>query len=111
MRENSISMGHARAIINVENQEIQLAILKKIISRDLSVRQVEELVRKLQSVPENIKKEPLILPEFFVSSQDGLRETLGTHVNIRRNTNGKGHIVISFESDQDFSRILALLDK
>ena len=110
LRDDKISMGHARALINISDPEAQLGILTKIIARDLSVRQVEELVRKLNAQPQDIRKDPLELPEFFSSSAVGLRDKLGTNVNIRRNNNGKGHIVISFESDQDFSRILAMLD-
>ena len=111
MRNNKISMGHARALINVEDPDTQMGIMKKIINADLSVRQVEELVRKLHEQGGDDPKEPVVMPVFFNSSATELREKLGTNVNIRRNNNGKGHIVISFESDQDFSRILALLDK
>jgi len=110
LRDDKISMGHARALINVTDPDIQLGILRKIIARDLSVRQVEELVRNIQVQPQIAKKDPEELPEFFSSTAVELRDKLGTNVNIRRNNNGKGHIVISFESDQDFSRILALLD-
>ncbi len=111
LRDSKISMGHARALISVEIPATQISILKKTISEDLSVRQVEELVRNLHKVPNPVPKEKLELPEFFSNSAVELRERYGTHVNIRRNTNGKGQIVISFESDQDFSRILSLLDK
>ena len=110
LRDDKISMGHARALINVTDPEIPLGILNKIIARDLSVRQVEELVRNFQVLPPVTKKDPVELPEFFNSTAVELRDKLGTNVNIRRNNNGKGQIVISFESDQDFSRILALLD-
>lgn len=110
LRDNKISMGHARAIINIIDQESQLRILRKIISSDLSVRQVEELVRKLNTDGQTGKPVVVELPEFFRSSADELKNKLGTGVNIRRNNNGKGQIVITFESDQDFSRILGLLD-
>ena len=110
LRDDKISMGHARALINVTDPEIQLGILQKIIARDLSVRQVEELVRNFQVLPPVTKKDPVELPEFLSSTAVGLRDKLGTNVNIRRNNNGKGQIVITFESDQDFSRILGLLD-
>jgi ParB family chromosome partitioning protein len=110
IRDNRISMGHARALINVEDPDIQIRIVRKIISDDLSVRQIEELARNLNKQPQGEKKEAASLPDFFSHSAEELRERYGTHVNIRRNTNGKGQIVISFESDQDFSRILSLLD-
>ena len=110
MRDNKISMGHARAIINITDKEVQLQILRKIISNDLSVRQVEELARKLNTDQPKVKAEVTALPVYFNDSADQLKSKLGTGVNIRRNNNGKGQIVISFESDQDFSRILGLLD-
>ena len=110
MRNNKISMGHARAIINITDKEVQLQILRKIISNDLSVRQVEELARKLNTDQPKEKAEVTALPVYFNDSADKLKSKLGTGVNIRRNNNGKGQIVISFESDQDFSRILGLLD-
>ena len=110
IRDNKISMGHARALINVEDPDVQIRIVRRIISDDLSVRQVEELARNLNKQAQGEKKEAVSLPEFFSQSAEELRERYGTHVNIRRNTNGKGQIVISFESDQDFSRILSLLD-
>lgn len=111
LRDGKISMGHARALISVEDSEVQLSILRKAISQDLSVRQVEELVRNLHDKPQPTPNEKIELPAFFSESTVELREKYGTHVNIRRNTKGKGQIVISFESDQDFSRILSLLDK
>ena len=111
LRNARISMGHARALINVDNPVNQIVILNKIVTEDLSVRQVEEIVRNLDKHPLEPLKKPVPLPEFFSESAVGLRDKFGTGVNIRRNTNGKGQIVISFESDQDFSRILALLDK
>ncbi len=111
IRDGKISMGHARALINVEDSDVQLSILRKAISQELSVRQVEELVRNLHEKPQPTPNEKIEVPAFFSESAVELREKYGTHVNIRRNTKGKGQIVISFESDQDFSRILSLLDK
>jgi ParB family chromosome partitioning protein len=110
MRDNKISMGHARAIINIIDQEVQLQILKKIISNDLSVRQVEELVRKMSTDQPRGKTEVVRLPPYFSDSANQLKIKFDTGISIRRNNNGKGQIVISFESDQDFSRILGLLD-
>ena len=110
LRDNKISMGHARAMINIIEPADQLRILKKIIANDLSVRQVEEEVRRLnKDVPKEEQKKAEV-PVFLKESAEQLKLKLDTAVNIRRNNNGKGQIVISFESDQDFSRILGLLD-
>jgi len=113
IRDEKIGMGHARAVISVEDEKQQLGILNKAIAEGLSVRQVEALVRNLgkEEHPGIEKTERQELPEYYTQSAQELREKFGTGVNIRRNNKGKGQIVISFESDQDFSRILALLDK
>jgi ParB family chromosome partitioning protein len=110
LKDNKISMGHARAIINIENEDQQLKVLKKIIQDDLSVRQVEDLVRKLSTTGISEKPKTSPLPDYYVQSAHTLKGKLDTAVAIRRNNNGKGQIVISFESDQDFSRIVGLLD-
>ena len=110
LKDNKISMGHDRAIINIENEDQQLNVLKKIIQDDLSVRQVEDLVRKLNTTGVTEKPTAPPLPEYYVQSAHTLKSKLDTSVSIRRNNNGKGQIVISFESDQDFSRIVGLLD-
>lgn len=110
MRNDKISMGHARAMINIIDQDVQLGILKKIISKDLSVRQVEELVRKLNQDGKEETEDKSPLPQTFKLSAETLREKFDAAVIIRRNNNGKGNIVISFESDQDFNRIMGLLD-
>ena len=110
LRDDKISMGHARAMINILDHDRQLAVLRKITAEDLSVRQVEELVRKLSEGPARPGKEKEPMPAYFNESAGKLGNKLGTDVNVRRNTNGKGQIVINFESDQDFSRILGLLD-
>ena len=111
IRDNTISMGHARAILAVEEAKDQLKVLQKAVKEELSVRQVEELVRKLNSSPENEEKQAEGLPGFFKDSADTLRQNLDTGIRIRRNNKGKGQIVISFESDQDFSRIMGLIGK
>ena len=110
LRDGKISMGHARAMINITDPDRQLSILLKIIASDLSVRQVEELVRKISEEAPGEKKEKTEVPGYIRESAEQLRNRLGTDVSIRRNTNGKGQIVIPFESDQDFNRILGLLD-
>jgi ParB family chromosome partitioning protein len=110
LRDDKISMGHARAMISVLDQDDQIRLLKKIISSDLSVRQVEEIVRKMGAKTEADGTERNPIPHYFVEASDLLKNKFGTSVNVRRNNNGKGQIVISFESDQDFSRILGLLE-
>ena len=102
--DDKISMGHARTLITINNLESQLAIYKKIISDKLSVRQVETLVKKINSIKEKIsidrKSNELIKMESKLSSY------FGTKVQINNN---KGQIIISFESINDLNRIIDLL--
>lgn len=111
LRDNFITMGHARAIINVDDKAKQLIILKEIIDKDLSVRQVEELVRSsnIKNVKKNKQKN--VLPLTFINQADNLSKTLNTKVKIDRNNKGKGTITINFKNDEDFERLITLINK
>jgi ParB family chromosome partitioning protein len=110
VRDNKISMGHARAIINVENPATQLFIFNKIIADDLSVRKVEELVRELTS-----KKEakpgaapPSAASREIAQLQSRLSSHFGTRVAVKSDGK-KGEIKIPFLSIEDLNRILDIL--
>ncbi len=112
LRDKMISMGHARAIINVENEEEQLDLYQATIEKDWNVRQVEDAVRKLK-----VKKDPASekapsasqLPERHQEVKNELTDRLETDVNLVRSKRGKGKIVIPFKNDQEFERIMSLL--
>lgn len=112
LKEDSISMGHARAIINVESIDVQLRILKQIIAEGLSVREVERLVKEVHGQPTKkpVNKENT-LPEKHRVIKDSLSDSLGTKVEIKRNNKGNGSIVIPFKSDDDFRRIISFLEE
>lgn len=110
IREKKISMGHARALLGIEDKEYQLEVFVKILAQDLSVRQVELLARKSRSVaPEEPPRE-----EPSRSDYEDLREHLSHHfgatVEFRRSNKGTGRIVIPFKSDEDLQRIVSILD-
>ncbi|HNY06944.1 MAG TPA: ParB/RepB/Spo0J family partition protein [Bacteroidales bacterium] len=110
LRDNKISMGHARALINIDDIETQLTILKNILSKDLSVRKVEEIVRNLSQDGDNPKEEKHIeLPEKYVTIKKQLIEKLEVKVDVKCNNKGKGSIVIPFKSNKEFERIIATL--
>lgn len=112
LRDNKISMGHARAFINIEDVDLQLEILRAIISKNLSVRDVERIVKELNGgsrLP--AKFPPAVLPDKYLSAKQGLSSHFGARVEIRQNNKGKGSIVIPFKSEKEFDRILALLEK
>ena len=111
LRDGFISMSQARAIINIEDKTKQLVILKEIIDKDLSVRQVEELVRSLNSKNVKTKKQKDVLPEAFIFTVDSLSKSLNTKVKINRYSKGKGSLTIDFKNDEDFERLIALINK
>ncbi|ARV14899.1 ParB/RepB/Spo0J family partition protein [Polaribacter sp. SA4-12] len=108
MRDGFISMGHGRAMINVENTEDQLAIYEKILREKLSVRQTEDLVKSLKSATV-VKPKKKQVPAFIKSSIKDISEYFGHKIDVSVSTNGKGKISIPFHSEEDFNRIKNLL--
>jgi ParB family transcriptional regulator, chromosome partitioning protein len=111
VRDNRISMGHARAIINVENPDQQLYIFKKTLEDDLSVRRVEELVRELASAKKTDKGNvSTVAPANREINQ--LQSRLSSHFGTRiviKSDGKKGEIKIPFLSVEDLNRILDIL--
>jgi ParB family chromosome partitioning protein len=104
MRDGFISMGHGRAMINVDNTENQLAIYEKILREKLSVRQTEDLVKNLKfGAVTKLKKEQV--PVYIKDSLKDISEYFGHKINVTLSTNGKGKISIPFHSEEDFNRI------
>ena len=110
MRDGFISMGHGRALINVEDTETQLSIYEKILGQSLSVRETEALVRNYKnpdaSATSAAKKS---LPGFAKKGGKELSEILNTEVKVKSNSKGKGQLLVSFKDKQDFERILNLI--
>lgn len=113
IRDRLISMGHARALVNIPDPNIQLEIFQKIIKDDLSVRKVEELVRRTNNA--RGPREGTPDHESQTGNYDELREHLSrffkVEVDFKISNKGSGRIVIPFKSDQDLERILAVLDR
>lgn len=112
IREKQISMGHARAIITVEDADLQLAIYKKTVAEGLSVRKVEEMVRQGQEGVTKQKSEPKTAqkPEDVKSLQTKLSSHFGTRIAIKSNEKYKGEIKIPFVSLEDLNRILEIIE-
>ncbi|GEM55662.1 chromosome partitioning protein ParB [Flavobacterium branchiophilum NBRC 15030 = ATCC 35035] len=110
IRDGFISMGHGRAIINIEDLDIQAQIYQKIVSQNLSVRDTESLVKNYQ---EGLKPKPE-LPKVSGFDIDDTKKReinnfFGTKVDVKVASNGKGKITIPFRSEADFQRILSLI--
>lgn len=110
MRDNKLTMGHARAIINVENPDSQLYIFKKTLAEDLSVRKVEELARELTSNTKETSTTtaPSTQPKEVTQLQTRLSSHFGTKVSVKSDGK-KGDIRIPFLSIEDLNRILDIL--
>ncbi|HYH55073.1 MAG TPA: ParB/RepB/Spo0J family partition protein [Anseongella sp.] len=109
IRDERISMGHARALINVNEVDRQLWIYQQILEKGLSVRKVEELVRSMTEAPVKKEKRPERLPYEYGKIADGLSSKFGTKVQLRIDGAGKGKIEIPVLSRNDLNRILDIL--
>jgi len=117
IRTKQISMGHARALISIEDENKQIEIFKAIIENDLSVRQTEELVRegKKTTNPEKKFGEKKTKKDSILSFEhqkivDDLKHLFNTDVHLSINENGKGKLTFSFTSKEDLQRILDILN-
>lgn len=113
IRDGEVSMGHARALISIENIDILLEVYKKIIQQGLSVRKTEELVRFLTNPSKDKTPTPVGVkassPE-IQKLQSELSSHFGSKVHIKADDKNKGEIKIPFVSTQDLNRILEILD-
>ncbi|MDT0688345.1 ParB/RepB/Spo0J family partition protein [Salegentibacter sp. F188] len=111
MRDGFLSMGHGRALINVDDPQLQLNIYEKILQKSLSVRDTEKLVREMQGG--NVKSKALapsasIAPTFKKGLKE-FSEYLGTKVDVKVTKKGNGKLTIPFQSEEDFNRIKKLI--
>ena len=110
IRDGSIGMAHARALVNIEGEAKQLVITRKIIAEGLSVRDVEKLARQLNKVLTPLTKSGKVaLPLKYEVIKDSIQERLNRKVEINRTPKGKGNIVIPFISDEDLQTIVSKL--
>ncbi len=111
IKDKQIDMGHARALITVENPAKQLAIYEQILKNHLSVRKVEELVRNIDENKDNEPSAKIPLPQEHVQIEKQLNERLGIPVKFSCNDKGKGKITFSFRSDEELEHLMELFDK
>jgi len=111
VRDGIISMGHARAIISVEDEKQQLQLLQKILEKKLSVRQVEDLVRDLlKPAKPTSPAGPKLLPSQYEQAKDAISGKLQSVVEIRLQRRGKGSILIHFNSEEEFYKLISKMN-
>lgn len=106
-----ISMAHARVLAGVEDIQRHMEILHAIEERHISVHQTEEMAKMAKPKPKVQVGRRSELPSMHSAAQSRLKDRLQSTVEIKRSQRGKGTLTISFNSDSDFERIIALLEK
>ena len=104
--EGKLSTGHARALVSIKDQKLQIKMAQKAVDEDLSVRQMEALARETKPMPKKRKAERKNADVIRV--EDDLKNALGTRVNLNRKGK-KGKIEIEFYSDEELERLIDLL--
>ena len=107
---DEISMGHARALLTLEQEDLQIEAAKTIVSKGLSVRDTEKLVKSILN-PKQVKL-PILSAEaaIYDAIANKLREKMGTKVSINHKKNGKGKIEIEYYSQEELERLLEMFD-
>lgn len=107
--QDDLSAGHARALVAIKNEELQLSLAEEAINKDLSVRDIEKKIKKALTPPKEIDAQSEAYRLSLQEIEDLLTKSLGTKVQLREKNN-KGRIVISYYSADDRERILEILE-
>ncbi len=109
LRDDQISMGHARALVNISDQQTQLAILANIISKELSVRDVEKIVQDLNKTREKSKPLKKQLTPPLLKLKESIEKAVGGKINVQHTSAEKGSIRVPFRNDEQLEAILKTL--
>lgn len=113
MRDGFLSMGHGRALVNIEKKKDQLRLYEQILTEKLSVRETEQLVKGLRDGKSQVsvgkKNDSKELPGYVSKHIDAIKKHLAVKVDISASGSGKGKIVIPFHSKEEFQRLKKLL--
>lgn len=112
--KEEITMGHARALINIPSEFVQIEILNKIKNDNLNVRSVEKIAKKYLTEPDSIKKKSFVTSKNISANisdlEDKLRKIFGTKVICKQKNDGKGEIIIEFYSNDELDRLFELFE-
>ena len=112
IREDKISIGHAKVLLNIDDEKLQIKVYNQILKKSLSVRQVEDLLKNLSADGTKIKKSDSdsSTGEEYKKLSEHLKNIFGSKVEFKRNVNGNGKIIIPFYSDEELERILSIFE-
>jgi len=106
-------VGHAKALINIEEEEIQLMLYSQILQHDYSVRKIEEIVRDMNEKEPVLEKEKKIkgkLPDRLLAVKELLEKTIPLPFRFSANEEGKGKLIITFKSENELHKIVKILE-
>ncbi|MDE6378056.1 MAG: ParB/RepB/Spo0J family partition protein, partial [Duncaniella sp.] len=109
LRDKRIDMGHARALLSVDDPKLQLKLYNDIVRNGLSVRRVEELAKKLREQPAEAVRSNSAVRDYDIL-RDHLSHRFSTPVKVSCDASGKGKISFSFSSDDELQRLIAMFD-
>ena len=107
--DDMLSTGHARALLGIEDPELQYSTAVKVFDEKLSVREVEKLVKKIQQGKTEKKKEETVHDFIYTDLEEKMKAAVGTKVSIHQNAKGKGKIEIEYYSREDLERIIDII--
>lgn len=112
LKDHKISMGHARALIGVDDYAGQVALLNSVLEEGLSVRALEKIIKKSKEPKEARNSAKSSLPADYQHAQDQLSRYLGSKIQLKRDAkSGKGSITINFSDDSDLNRLIELIEE
>lgn len=110
LKTGKISVGHAKVLLGIEDEAMQDRLCEETIASDLSVRQLEQKVRKTGSEEKKKQKEITELPEPYMRVLERIGKFFDNRISLKRNDSGKGMMTIHFESDKEVERFLKVLE-
>ncbi|MBP6867930.1 MAG: ParB/RepB/Spo0J family partition protein [Bacteroidales bacterium] len=111
IRAGALTMGHARALLSLEKQEARLALAKKIVEKGLSVRQVETMVRPVESEKNETRPREAELPDVYYRVLERIGTYFNNNISLKRNARGEGVLTVYCSSDSEMEAFLEALEK
>ena len=111
LKDNKISMGHARCLVGIENEAKQLELAQMVIAQDLSVRQLEDIIRKRENAGSKTPKDKASVPEWCKEAKQKLADKISAKVSLKPGRKGKGCLVIDYGSEEELQQIFNLLNE
>lgn len=111
IRAGALTMGHARALLSLEDQEARLALAKKIVEKGLSVRQVEAMVRTAGAEKKETQAREAELPDVYYKVLERIGTYFNNNISLKRNVRGEGVLTVYCSSDSEMEAFLEALEK